>query len=127
MLKLDNVNAKFSSLNVRAEFHGEEKVGAADISLKVELPAESLDQFNPDLRPLLFVKHQPEEGDLLADLREENGVVMDWRFRDLKMLNWDYEGDGYRFVIWSWQDEEQDGPAKEDLVMIQNQCGQIQN
>jgi hypothetical protein len=104
MFEINQKEAKFKNLNTRTQFEGDESVGAVDIELALPMDADALDHFHKDLKSMIFMKQKntddPEQGDLMAGQEEENDGVIDWRFRELKQLNWDYQGEGYRFVIW---------------------------
>ena len=111
---------KFQSLNTRTENHGMEKVPAMDIFISLPMHADILDSFDPALKDFLFQKYANiKEPDLLGDHEEENEGVLDWRFREIKGIPWEYKGAGYRFVIWSaLDDEESTTKRKEDVILI---------
>ncbi len=130
MFHLDYKEVQYKNLNTRIELHGDENKPAVDIAITFIMEAEGLDDFNKDLRKLLFQtrKSTDDEGDLLNGLPEENENVIEWRFNDIKNVDWDYEGAGYRFVIWkSLQDDAEPAAAdrKEDVVLIQTKVGKV--
>lgn len=121
MFSIENTTAKFDSLNTRIEYHGQEKRPAADIHLTLEMDSSVLDYFHEDLKDLLFREYKnDDEGDLFNGQEEENEGIFDWRFKDLKKIDWSYEGAGYRFVIWSWVEGEEEGNEtfEEDVILI---------
>lgn len=119
--------ASFDNLNTRIELHGDEKKPAADIGLSMSLDANILDYFHSELKHLLFQEYaNVSEDDLFNGEEEKNEGVVDWRFRDLKKIDWDYDGVGYRFVIWAGiggtEEEKPEGiepEYREDVVLIQ--------
>jgi len=124
MFEIKFSSAKFDTLNTRVEVHGEDKKPAADIFLTMSLDAGVLDYFHPELKDLLFHDYKnTDEEDLFSGEEEENEGVIDWRFRDLKKLDWEYDGVGYRFVIWAGiggdnEEEEIEPEYREDVVLI---------
>lgn len=123
MFNVDYKEATFDNLNTRTENHGDEIVPAVDVKLTFAIDADELKHFHPDLKPLLFAKYQPNDDDLFDEQEEQNEHVIDWRFREIHQIPWDYEGAGYRFVIWkALQDDEAEemhpSDRREDVVLI---------
>lgn len=64
MFQLDKHEADFSHLNLRKENHGDEKVPAATLTLKISTSALALDSIDKKLRPAFFEK--PGKGEQQA-------------------------------------------------------------
>jgi hypothetical protein len=54
MLTLEKQKAKLTSLNLRAEVHGDERVPAADIRFSFDAPNELLSEFDPALKSSFY-------------------------------------------------------------------------
>lgn len=106
--QLDQQIAKITSLNPRAEKHGEDNVPACDIGFEVNAHSRVLDLFDPSYRPFLFRRSdapgdQPSliDGDQLTALAKPT----------LKPLRLDEDFPGYTLRIGSGLD------FGEDLVL----------
>lgn len=95
MLELTNHTAKLSSVNLRAEIHGEEKKPACDLKFETVCGSEVLAYFAPELRSTLFKKNENPD---LADQATENELT-ELRFPKLGPLKWGWEGTGYSLTI----------------------------
>lgn len=99
MFALQEHAATVTSVTNIAEKHGNARVPAVSIGLAVTGANTLLNEFDPDLRTLLFRKPQPRPGDFLTDLDVD--VLSELRFPFLKNPSWNREYAGYqlRFVI----------------------------
>lgn len=101
MFKLNQQRAKLSSVNPRAELHGEETNLACDLKFSFTTSNTKLDEFDKNLRPALFdLPHEGYEEDLAdqgTERDEDYRPVI--RFPDLGKINWGYKGAGYRLTI----------------------------
>jgi len=98
MFKIQFKSLKLENLNTRLEFAGEDRKPAADLALTGEFDPNVLEYFHRDLKGMLFKKYEAPEGDMFQEQEQE---LIEWRFVELKTIKWDYDGEGYRFVIWS--------------------------
>lgn len=64
MFGLNQSKAKIASLTSRIQFHGDERVPAADIKLSVDVPSDALDGISTGLCASLF--RQPTSGDQVS-------------------------------------------------------------
>lgn len=80
--------AKLSNLNLRAEKHGDENSGAADLSLEITQNNDLLAIFDPSLKGLLYVKDLSQP-DLLSEADPYHLTRL--RFPALGTLVWDRE------------------------------------
>lgn len=62
MLRCDDQTALVSSVNPRAEMHGEDRVPACDINLYFETGAKVLDSFAKGLRDALYTDEERKSG-----------------------------------------------------------------
>lgn len=77
MLTLEKQKAKLTSLNLRAEVHGDEKVPAADIRFSFDAPNELLSEFDPALKSSFYRKPDAPELTMGLQTREELQDVID--------------------------------------------------
>lgn len=117
MFNLNNQRAKLSSVNPRAELHGEDPKTAVDIKFVVVMENTVLDSFDKHLRPALFeFAHDDYEEDLAdqgTDRGDDYRPVL--RFPSLGKFPWDYKGAGYRLII------AQGFSGDEDLILIKTE------
>lgn len=78
--------AKLSSINARAEIHGEDRRAAFDLKFEAACTNDVLIEFHPELRQMLFKRGNP---DLVDDLDPE--TLSELRFPALGTLKWDWE------------------------------------
>lgn len=95
MLELSEHQCKLSSINPRAELHGEEPKPACDLKFEAACPSSVLVHFHPELRQMIF-KAQ-ENPDLVEQGGEDQLTAL--RFPKLGALKWDWEGSGYTLTI----------------------------
>lgn len=95
MFELTNHKSKLSSLNARAEIHGEDRRPAFDLKFEAACPSEVLIHFHPELRSMLY--KQNDAPDLADQMDPENPTAL--RFPKLGTLKWDWEGTGYTVTV----------------------------
>jgi hypothetical protein len=83
---LSNQNAKLAHMNTRAEQAGADKVSAADFKFQINVGAEKLAGFAPDLGSFLFGKNGAG-----GDLADQTHPAPDLRFPRLGPLDWNGE------------------------------------
>jgi len=97
MFKLEEQNAKLTSVNPRAELHGEDHKLACDMNFKITTSNSILDMFSPTLKETFFSEiKDPEQQEL--DINEDSYLPM-LKHREIGKVDWDYKGAGYRVVI----------------------------
>ena len=107
--ELERQKAKLSSLNARAEKHGEEKVPHADVVFTFDAPNDILSEFDPALKSSLYRK--PDAAGDQGELMDEEGWLPKLRFPAMSAFKWDYEMVGGLLTIHY-------GPSgKGDLVL----------
>lgn len=87
--------AKLSSVNARAEAHGDKRVPAYDLKFEAACSNDALVYFHPELRQMLYKKD--ETPDLVDQANPEALTAL--RFPKLSPLKWDWEGTGYAVTI----------------------------
>jgi hypothetical protein len=95
MLELTKHQVKLSSVNPRAEIHGEERKPACDLKFEVTCANDVLIHFHPELRTTLFKKD--EQPDLIDQAQPEALTAL--RFPKMGTVKWDWEGTGYTLTI----------------------------
>ncbi len=95
MFELTRTKMKLSSVNPRAEIHGEERKPACDLKFEVTCGNDVLIDFHPELRGMLFKKD--EQPDLVDQANPEALTAL--RFPRLGTLKYDWEGVGYKLTI----------------------------
>jgi len=95
MLELTGQQAKLSSINPRAEIHGEDRKPACDLKFEVACSSDVLLHFNSELRQFVF-KAQ-EDPDLVEQSGDDKLTAL--RFPRLAPLKWDWDGSGYTLSI----------------------------
>jgi len=93
---LENHNAKLSSVNPRAEIHGEERKPACDLKFEVTCANDVLIHFHPELRSLLFKKDEQPD---LIDQAQPTEALTALRFPKMGTIKWDWQGIGYKLTI----------------------------
>lgn len=97
MFEVDQTRAFVSSVNMRAEKHGDENVLASDIKFEVHLPNTVLNEFDKGLMNALYREvRKGEQQELIGD----NKCVA-VRFPLLDGFKWEEEFTGYKVVIAS--------------------------
>jgi len=96
MFNLHKHQTKIASLNLRAEKHGDDNVPTVDIKFETTVHSSALNEFDPQLRPLLFRKAQI--GDQESLLKEGDDLI-GLRVPQIKALPWDEEFTGYKALI----------------------------
>lgn len=95
MFELKEHKVKLSSVNPRAEIHGEERKPACDLKFEVNCASDVLLDFHPELRQMLFKKS--EDPDLVE--QSEPDALTALRFPRLGTLKYDWEGTGYTLTL----------------------------
>jgi hypothetical protein len=96
--QLNKANAKITSLNPRAEKHGEDNVPACDIGFELNAHSSVLDYFDPTYRPFLF-RSPDRENDQPSLVPGENMTSL--AKPNLKPLSLDESFPGYTLRIGS--------------------------
>lgn len=89
MFELSQQQVKLSSVNPRAEIHGDKKVPACDLKFEYSAPNEVLFDFNAGLLSALYTMPEDQE-DLI-----EPGRLSQLRFPKMGAFKWDMSGKGY--------------------------------
>lgn len=93
MFELQNQQATITSVNLRKELHGDERVGAVDIGFTMTAPNTLLAQLDPQLVGTFYQGAASGQGEL-------DGRLPDLRFPHLAMpIKWDYVGVGYEVAL----------------------------
>jgi hypothetical protein len=88
--------ARLSSVNPRAECHGEDKALGADIKLEIKTTNDVLSEIHPSLKGSFFRKDDTQ-GELLDD---NPGHMPLLRFPEIKSpIKWDWDSAGYAFRV----------------------------
>lgn len=95
MFELTNHKMKLSSVNPRAEMHGEERKPACDLKFDVDCASDVLIHFHSELRQMLFKKDETPD---LVDQAQPDALTA-LRFPRLGTLKYDWEGTGYTVTI----------------------------
>jgi len=128
-LELTEVNALLTSVNPRSEMHGEDKVPAGDLKLKVQLSNDCLAMFHPQLKSMLyhFDIKQAEDDDLVEKAKEqENGYAPHLRFAEIPSISWKGEMVGAKVTIHSGIEKKSDivlDPCNVNAVSLEPQNG----
>lgn len=90
--------ARLSSVNPRAERHGEELVPAVDLKFSIESSNDVLSEFHGALKSCLYFKSEASSGEL--DGVDPVSNLPNLRFPKLKMpLKWEEDLTGYTLTI----------------------------
>ncbi|MFC4518580.1 hypothetical protein [Cupriavidus pinatubonensis] len=93
MFELFQQRVKLSSVNPRAEIHGDKKKPACDLKFEYSAPNEVLHDFNPNLLVCLYTAPE-DQADLI-----EPGRLSQIRFPKMGAFKWDLSGKGYTLDI----------------------------
>lgn len=91
-----NQNVKLTSVNPRAEMHGEDPKPAFDLKIEATCPSSVLIHFHPELRQHLFKKD--ENPDLVDQVVEGDGLTL-LRYPKMGTIKWGWEGTGYTATV----------------------------
>lgn len=98
MFTLKEQKAKLTSVNPRAEIHGEDTKLACDIGLEIKVSNDVLSEFDPQLKSALY--RAPDASDTQADLlADQPGYMPKQKFPLLGKLSWGWEGIGYGATV----------------------------
>jgi hypothetical protein len=92
MFEFDEITCKLSSVNARAEKHGEERHPAFDLKIEAMVSSDYLIHFDPELRQMLY--KQTDNPDLIERIGNEAPLTK-LRFPKMSAINWDWECPGY--------------------------------
>jgi hypothetical protein len=87
MLTLEKQKAKLTSLNPRAEKHGDENVPAADLKFTFDAPNTILSEFHPELKSSFYRK--ADASDAQGELVDGPGHLPKLRFPRVPGIKWD--------------------------------------
>lgn len=93
MFSLENQSVKLSSVNPRAEIHGDKKVPACDLKFEYAADNSELAHFAPDLRNALY-KAPDDQADLIDP--ERLSVL---KYSKMGAFKWDLAGKGYTLIV----------------------------
>lgn len=96
MLELNEQKAKLSSVNPRAELHGDDKVTACDLHFELRMSNDVLSFFDPSLKSALYRKPDASEQ---AELIDEPGHLPALKFPQMAAIKWGKEFAGYALHI----------------------------
>jgi len=91
MFELKEQQVKITSVNARAEMHGDQPKPAFDLKCEVAVGNDALIDFHPELRAMLYKKNDAPD---LVDQVEPDALTA-LRFPKLGPIKWDFEGRGY--------------------------------
>lgn len=86
----------FSNLSTTTELHGEKRMPAVDMKLKIQTSAEFLAELDPSLRGLLYRKAEKGEGDLADHMSKEPTKL---RYPLMGPIKWDLELENYQMTV----------------------------
>lgn len=95
MLELCKQKAKLTSVNPRAELHGEDTKLAVDLHFETACSNDILTCFDGKLKAALYKKGDSAQQELIKDASHLPVL----KFPNLGLLKWDYTGLGYDAVI----------------------------
>lgn len=99
MLRFTEQPATISSVNVRAEKHGEDPVPACDVGITFECGAKVLDSLGKGLREVLYANEDGRQARVPGSGDAEDGPKR--RFPNLRPLGFDMEWPGYKVgIVW---------------------------
>ena len=93
MFSLQRTTAKLTSVNPRAEIHGEDRVPAADLKFEITAGNDVLAEFHPSLKGMLY--ERPAQ----PDLADDGTSLTQLRFKLLGPLKWAAELAGYTLRV----------------------------
>lgn len=96
MFELTKQKVKLSSVNPRAEIHGEERKPAFDLKFEAACCNDVLIHFHPELRQMLFKKNEQPD---LVDQSNDKESLTALRFPKMGGIKWDWEGAGYALTV----------------------------
>lgn len=95
MFSLANQAAKLTSVNPRAEIHGQDHVMAADLKFEIKVGNDVLSEFDPSLKSSLYKKADGPQGELI----QEAGRLPSLKFPLMGTVKWGTEFSGYEVVV----------------------------
>lgn len=94
MFSLNNQKAKLTSVNPRAELHGQDKKLAVDLKFEIKVSNDVLSEFDPSLKSAFYKK-----SDAQGDLIDEPGHLPALKFPLMGPVKWGKDFSGYETVI----------------------------
>lgn len=94
MFSLANQKAKLTSVNPRAEIHGQDRKMAVDLKFDVKVSNDVLSEFDASLKSALYKK-----SDAQGDLIDEPGHLPALKFPLMGPVKWGKDFSGYEIVI----------------------------
>ena len=95
MFELNNHTVKLTSVNPRAEIHGEDRRPAFDLKFEAQCSSYVLIQFHPELRQILYKKN--EAPDLVDQISPD--ALTSLRFSKMGAVKWEHEYSGYKVTV----------------------------
>lgn len=96
MFSLDKQESTLTSVNLRAELHGEDKHLAVDLGFAITVRNDVLSEFDPALKGALYRAADASDSDMFKD---EPGYLPKLRFPLLGSLKWGKEYAGYTTTV----------------------------
>ncbi|MCQ9378839.1 hypothetical protein [Methyloversatilis sp. XJ19-49] len=96
MFSLDKQESTLTSVNPRAELHGEDKHLAVDLGFAITVSNDVLSEFDPALKNALYRVADASDSDMFKD---EPGYLPKLRFPLLGSLKWGKEYAGYSITV----------------------------
>lgn len=93
MFELQTRSVKLTSVNPRAEIHGDKKVPAADLKFEYAADNGDLAHFAPELRTALY-KAAEDQADMI-----DPGRLSVLKFPKMSGFKWDMAGKGYSLTV----------------------------
>lgn len=96
MFELTKQKSKLSSVNPRAELHGEDKKLAVDLVFEMKVSNDVLSFFDPSLKSALY---KANDGTGQAELIQDAGHLPQLKFPKMGAIKWGWEGAGYAVTV----------------------------
>lgn len=98
-IELSKVKALLSSVNPRSEIHGEEKMPAGDLKLRVNLSNDCLAMLHPTLKAMLYHYDKQIDADLVDTASASDpAYAPHLRFPEIPAINWKGEMVGAQVI-----------------------------
>lgn len=95
MFELTKTKIKLTSVNARAEIHGEERKAAFDLMFEAKCGNDILIPFHPELRQMLYKKN--DAPDLIE--QQDAEAITALRFPKMGAIKWDQEYIGHTVTV----------------------------
>ena len=95
MFSLEKQKVKLSSVNPRAELHGDDKKLAVDLKFEFKTSNDILSEFHPQLKSSFYMKGDSAQGELI----ETPGHLPAIKFPLISSFSWGAEYPGYSLLV----------------------------